>query len=79
MPIDLTQEKRRVKNFCVVDNEDEFTDDNIDSFNHYLSDFKEKLGCKGVGRSTYLTLCDKVKFKSFNNGVNIEFDFDINM
>jgi len=79
LPIDLTQEKRRVKNFCVIDNGDGFTDDNIDSFNHYLSDFKEKLGCKGVGRFTYLTLCDKVKFKSFNNGVNIEFDFDIDM
>ena len=79
LPIDLTEEKRRVKKITIIENGDGFTDDNINSFNHYYSDFKENLGCKGVGRFTYLTICDKVKFKSFNNDVNIEFDFDINM
>jgi hypothetical protein len=77
LPIDLTQETKKVKNFSIIDNGDGFTDENIDSFNHYLSDYKENLGCKGIGRFTYLTICDKVKFKSFNNGVNIEFEFNI--
>jgi len=78
LPIDLTEETRKVKNFTIIDNGDGFTDENIESFNHYLSDYKETLGCKGIGRFTYLTICEKVKFKSFNNGRNIEFDFDIN-
>ena len=79
LPIDITEEKRRVKNFNIIDNGDGFTDDNIKSFNHYYSDFKETLGCKGVGRFTYLTLCDKARFTSYNNGSNIKFDFDLNM
>lgn len=79
LPIDLTEEKRRVKNFTIIDNGDGFTDKNIYSFNHYLSDYKENLGCKGVGRFTYLTLCEKVKFTSYNNGSNIKFDFDLDM
>jgi len=77
LPIDLTEEKRKVKNFTIIDNGDGFTDDNINSFNHYLSDYKEELGCKGIGRFTYLTICEKIKFKSFNNSTNIEFEFDI--
>ena len=77
LSIDLTQETKKVKNFSIIDNGDGFTDKNINSFNHYLSDYKEDLGCKGIGRFTYLTICDKVKLKSFNNGVNIEFEFDI--
>lgn len=77
LPSDLTEEKRKVKNFTIIDNGDGFTDDNINSFNHYLSDYKETLGCKGIGRFTYLTICEKVKFRSFNNGSNIEFEFDI--
>ncbi len=79
LPIDITEEKRRVKNFTIVDNGDGFTDDNIDSFNHYLSDYKEDLGCKGVGRFTYLTLCDNVEFTSYNNDSNVKFSFDLNM
>ena len=79
LPSDITEEKRRVKNFTIIDNGDGFTDDNIKSFNHYYSDLKEALGCKGVGRFTYLTLCDKVSFTSWNNSSNIKFDFDLNM
>ncbi|MCB4763077.1 MAG: ATP-binding protein [Sulfurovum sp.] len=77
LPVDLTKETRKVKKFSIIDNGDGFTNENIDSFNHYLSDYKETLGCKGIGRFTYLTICEKVKFKSYNNGENIEFDFDI--
>lgn len=78
IPSELFDEKRKVKNLIIIDNGDGFTNENIDSFNHYLSDYKEVLGCKGIGRFTYLTICESVKFKSFNNGKNIEFLFDMN-
>jgi len=78
IPSELFDEKRKVKNLIIIDNGDGFTNENIDSFNHYLSDYKEALGCKGIGRFTYLTICESVKFKSFNNGKNIEFHFDMN-
>lgn len=74
----LLQEYRKVKNVFIVDNGDGFTDENINSFNHYLSDYKQVLGCKGIGRFTYLTICDKVSFESFNGANNIKFDFTIN-
>lgn len=76
IPIELLDQKRNVKGLVIIDNGDGFTDKNIDSFNHYLSDYKEALGCKGIGRFTYLTMCDKVKIKSFNNSNNVEFIFD---
>lgn len=76
--ISLLEDEESVKNMTIVDNGDGFTDDNINSFNHYLSEYKQTLGCKGIGRFTYLTICDKVKFHSYNNNANIEFDFTIN-
>ena len=76
--VSLLENEKSVKNMTIVDNGDGFTDENIDSFNHYLSEYKQTLGCKGIGRFTYLTICDKVKFHSYNNNANIEFDFTIN-
>lgn len=68
----------RVKSFTIEDNGQGFTDDNIKSFNYFMSDYKETLGCKGIGRFTYLTICEKVKINSFNNDKNISFIFDEN-
>lgn len=68
---------KKVKNLTIIDNGDGFTDKNIESFNHYMSEYKIKLGCKGIGRFTYLTVCDKIKVNSFNNDKNIYFDFSI--
>ena len=76
--ISLLEDMRAVKNMTIVDNGDGFTDKNIDSFNHYLSEYKQDLGCKGIGRFTYLTICDDIKFYSYNNGKNIQFNFNIN-
>ena len=75
--VSLLEDEKSVKNMTIVDNGDGFTDKNIDSFNHYLSEYKQDLGCKGIGRFTYLTICDKVKFYSYNNDANIEFNFTI--
>ncbi len=73
----LLKDMRAVKNITIIDNGDGFTDENIDSFNHYLSEYKQDLGCKGIGRFTYLTICDKVEFNSFNHSSNIKFDFTL--
>ena len=75
--ISLLKDEKSVKNMTIVDNGDGFTDKNIDSFNHYLSEYKQTLGCKGIGRFTYLTICDKVKFHSYNNDENIKFNFTV--
>lgn len=73
--VSLLEDERAVKNMTLIDNGDGFTDKNIDSFNHYLSEYKHDLGCKGIGRFTYLTICNDIKFYSYNNNSNIYFDF----
>lgn len=74
----LLDDNVRIDSFTIEDNGEGFSDENIKSFNYYMSDLKEALGCKGMGRFTYLTICEKVKISSFNNNKNISFDFDIN-
>ena len=74
---DLFGDTRKVKNISIIDNGDGFTDKNIDSFNHYMSEYKQALGCKGIGRFTYLTICEKVEFESYNNNKNIKFNFNL--
>ncbi len=74
----LLEDTTRIESFIIEDNGQGFTDENIKSFNYYMSDLKEALGCKGMGRFTYLTICEKVKVNSFNYNKNISFDFDIN-
>lgn len=75
--INLFGDTKRVKNVSIIDNGDGFTDKNIDSFNHYMSEYKQALGCKGIGRFTYLTICEKVEFESYNNNKNIKFNFSL--
>ena len=77
LPIDLFGNTRKVKSISIIDNGDGFTDKNIDSFNHYMSEYKQALGCKGIGRFTYLTICEKVEFESYNNNKNIKFNFNL--
>jgi len=73
----LFGDTKKVKNVSIIDNGDGFTDDNLDSFNHYMSEYKQTLGCKGIGRFTYLTICEKVEFESYNNNKSIKFNFSI--
>ena len=77
LAIDLFGDIKKVKNISIIDNGDGFTDKNIDSFNHYMSEYKQALGCKGIGRFTYLTICEKVEFESYNNNKNIKFNFNL--
>lgn len=73
----LLNDFKKVKNITIIDNGKGFTNSSIISFNHYMSDYKQHLGCKGIGRFTYLTICEKVEFESYNNSKNIKFTFDL--
>ena len=75
--VSLLDEVKQVKDVTIIDNGNGFTNDNINSFNHYMSEYKHTLGCKGIGRFTYLTICDKVEINSYNDGANVQFNFTI--
>lgn len=77
--VSLLKDVKQVKNITIIDNGDGFTDKNIESFNHYMSEYKQELGCKGIGRFTYLTICDKVEIDSYKNDSNIHFNFSIDI
>ncbi len=67
-----------IKSIVVKDDGDGFNDENLNSFNEYLSDFKAKLGCKGVGRFTWLKIFDSIAINSFTNGKHIFINFNKN-
>lgn len=56
--------KNFIKSIVVTDDGEGFSKDNIDSFNEYLSDYKYDLGCKGVGRFTWLKIFSKIYIES---------------
>ena len=64
--------------FSIIDDGDGFTKANIDSFLEYLSTYKLTLGCKGVGRFTWLKVFDLVNINSVlsNSVVDIHFSLD---
>jgi hypothetical protein len=81
LKIDNTLEKQAIiKNFRVVDNGIGFNDANYNSFDTAYSDFKQHLGCKGVGRFLSLVAFDRVIVESiFKNDIiycKREFTFD---
>ena len=55
---------RKIDTIKVVDNGDGINDDNYNSFCKFRSNYKIKLGCKGVGRFTFLKVYDNAKYKS---------------
>lgn len=67
----------KVKRVIVCDNGEGFTDDNIKSFNQFMSDYKYNLGCKGIGRFTYLTICSNIEIFSHNKNKPIKFNFTL--
>lgn len=56
--------------FSITDNGQGFNQENIKSFCQYGSQFKEKLGCKGVGRLYFLKVFNEVKIVSKFKGGN---------
>lgn len=68
----------KICGFTITDNGDGFTDENIDSFKNFKSNFKKELGCKGVGRFTWLKVFDDIKIESHTKEHFVKFDFNKN-
>jgi|JI9StandDraft_1071089.scaffolds.fasta_scaffold14153_3 hypothetical protein len=71
--------KNEIKSIIIEDNGIGFTDENFQSFNVYLSDFKSRrFGSKGVGRFSWLKAFSSVKIESvfIESGIKKERSFD---
>lgn len=64
-----------VSSVKIKDNGDGFNEGNRKSFLTYLSRHKEKQGCQGIGRLSYLKTFQKVHISSKQNRELVEFDF----
>ena len=64
-----------VKSIDVIDDGVGFDTDNLNSFNEYMSDYKISLGCKGIGRFTWLKIFNDVYIESFTNDEHIKIVF----
>lgn len=61
----VQSEFKNIKSINIIDNGVGFTDDNIKSFDTYLSEFKtKKWGSKGTGRFSFLKLFKNVYYES---------------
>ena len=66
----------RITGFTIYDNGDGFTKVNRESFSEYLSKYKAKLGCKGIGRLTWLKVFREVKIESYTGQEHVTINFD---
>lgn len=71
-------EVNKIFAYDVEDDGEGFTKRNIDSFLTYMSEYKINLGCKGVGRITWLKVFSSVNIESYANRKRISFIFDEN-
>ncbi len=67
--------KEIISKITIQDTGDGFNENNRKSFLHLYSDYKEKDGCKGIGRLSYLKGFKNVKISSKQNNELVEFDF----
>lgn len=67
-----------VAEITVQDNGDGFTEANIKSFCKLWTKHKSELGCRGVGRLTWLRVFNKVSIASRVRGKNIAIEFNRN-
>lgn len=61
---DSTVPKNYVDSIDIIDDGEGFTDENIASFENYMSDHKLSIGGKGVGRFAWLKIFDQVNIRS---------------
>ncbi len=66
----------KITGFTISDNGDGFNQNNRESFTEYLSDNKKDLGCKGIGRFTWLKVFDDIKIESFTDNEFVSFIFN---
>lgn len=71
-------ERVSVSGYTIIDNGVGFNKENRNSFSNYLSSYKQKLGCKGIGRFTWLKIFEKITINSYTGNENISFNFDKN-
>lgn len=69
---------KRISGFKITDNGVGFTEENIDSFKNFKSNLKREIGCKGVGRFTWLKVFDDIKIESHTKKHCVKFDFNKN-
>lgn len=69
---------RRINGFKIKDNGKGFTPENIDSFTKFKSHLKRKLGCKGVGRFTWLKVYENILIESQTEESFVKFSFNKN-
>ena len=69
---------RRINGFKITDNGNGFTAENIDSFTKFKSHLKRKLGCKGVGRFTWLKVYEDILIESQTEETFVSFGFNKN-
>ncbi len=62
--LSLQQEKTCLEKLSVIDNGKGFTDKNIESFCEYGTKEKIDLGCKGIGRISFLKIFSDIKIES---------------
>ena len=69
---------KKIESYSIEDDGDGFTDTNISSFLTYMSEHKVDIGCKGVGRITWLKVFSYVEVESIAQNKKIYFKFDEN-
>lgn len=79
---DLESDKfQEVESFCIQDYGSGFNEDNLESFKTAESSYKAHLGCKGVGRFTWLKAFEVIEVESIYKTGDIlhkvKFDFSI--
>ena len=62
--LDLNLPYKQIEKIEIEDNGEGFTSENIESFSTVKSDFKLELGCKGIGRLTWLRVFHDVSVQS---------------
>ena len=67
-----------ITGYSVTDNGTGFTKENRDSFSKYLSSYKQKIGCKGIGRFTWLKIFENIDIESYTGQEKVEFKFNEN-
>lgn len=74
-------ELERINGFTITDDGDGFTDENIKSFGELWTTTKKSLGCKGVGRLTWLKVYKHIDILSKIQNKEVSFcffeDFDL--
>lgn len=60
----MTDDSDWISSVSIVDDGDGFHIDNQESFNTFMSEYKLKLGCRGIGRFAYLKVFSMVSYHS---------------